>query len=118
MNLIYKLEQVENIPVMRIGGRFDAEGAAFIKYQIANLVSGTQPNLLINLGAVEFLDSLGLAALVGGLKKCRNNHGSLKLVGLPSSVQTLFEVTRLDRAFDIYDNDAAALSAFANNARL
>lgn len=114
MNLTYKLEQTGNVPIMRIAGRFDAEGAAFIKKQIANVVTDIQPSLIINLGEVIFLDSLGLAALVSGLKICRSNGGMLKLVDLPPSVKILFETTRLDRAFDIYDNDEAALATFAN----
>lgn len=112
MDLTYKLAQRYGVPIMRIAGRFDAEGAAFIKNQFATLVSETQPNLVINLTEVSFIDSLGLTALVSGLKLCRRNRGSLKLVGLQSSVHLVFEITRLDRAFEIYETEDEAFANF------
>ena len=112
MDLEYKLDDTQSVPVIRLAGRFDAEAAAFVKAQIANLVSEQRPNLIINMSEVSFVDSLGLAALVSGLKLCRKNRGMLKLVGLQPSVRTLFEITRLDQAFELYPNTADAFGSF------
>ena len=112
MDLTYKLVHDKNVPVMRLTGRFDAEGAAFIKSQIAGVVTEVQPNVIVNLSNVSFIDSLGLTALVSGLKLCRRNRGSLKLVGLQENVRMLFEITRLDHAFEIYSTERDAFSSF------
>ena len=112
MDISYKLAQNRGVPVMRLAGRFDAEGAAFIKAQISSLVSETKPNLVINMGEVSFIDSLGLTALVSGLKLCRRNHGALKLVGLQPNVRQLFEITRLDHAFELYETETEAFNSF------
>ena len=112
MELEYKLDERQNLPVIKLRGRFDAEAAAFVKAQIANLVNEQQPNLIIDLSQVSFVDSLGLAALVSGLKLCRKNRGALKLVGLQSNVRMLFEITRLDQAFELYDDLESALASF------
>lgn len=112
MDLEYKLDIQENLPVIRLAGRFDAEAAAFVKSQIYSLVNEAQPNLLVDLLNVSFIDSLGLTALVSGLKLCRKNGGLLRLVGLQPSVRAPFELTRLDKVFEIFPDNASALAAF------
>jgi anti-sigma B factor antagonist len=115
MNLEYKLDEADHMPVIRLAGRFDAEAAAFVKSQIHNLATDLQPNLMIDLHNVHFIDSLGLAALVSGLKICRKQGGALKLVGLQANVRQLFELTRLDHAFEIYPSLENALASFKPN---
>jgi anti-sigma B factor antagonist len=112
MNLQYKLNQRLGIPMMELAGRFDAEGAAFLKGQLPHLINEQQPNLIINMSGVTFVDSLGLTALVSGLKLCRANRGVLRLVGLQPSVRLLFEITRLDHAFQIFESVDDALADF------
>jgi anti-sigma B factor antagonist len=59
---------------------------------------------------VEFMDSSGLATLVGALKWCRRNGSQLKLVGLVQRVRNIFEISRLESIFQIYDSEAEALT--------
>lgn len=115
MELDYKLEEYRGIPLIKLAGRFDAEAAAFVKGQISNLVNEEHPNLLVEMSQVSFVDSLGLAALVSGLKLCRKNRGSLILVGVQPQVRNLFEITRLDQAFELYDDMESALNVFSQN---
>lgn len=113
MELDYKLEERMGVPLIKLAGRFDAQAAAFIKSQIANVVTEQQPNLVIDLSEVDFVDSLGLAALVSGLKLCRRHRGVLKLVGLQPNVRLLFEITRLDQAFELHEEVDSAFAAFS-----
>ncbi len=115
MELDYKLEERMGVPIIHLAGRFDAEAAAFVKGQIANLVNEQQPNLVVELSEVGFIDSLGLAALVSGLKLCRKNRGSLRLVGVQPSVRVLFEITRLDQAFELYTDVDSAFATFSRS---
>ncbi len=113
MQLEYKLTHRQGIPLIYLSGRFDAEAAAFVKAQLLSLVSEQQPNLVIDMQKVSFVDSLGLAALVSGLKLCRKNRGLLRLVGLQPPVRFLFEMTRLDHAFEIFEDENAAYADFS-----
>jgi anti-anti-sigma factor len=112
MNVQYKLNQKNSVPVIELSGRFDAEGGAFLKGQLPNLVTEQQPNLIIDMSGVTFVDSLGLTALVSGLKLCRKNRGTLRLIGLQPSVRLLFEITRLDHAFELFDTVDLAMADF------
>jgi anti-sigma B factor antagonist len=71
-----------------------------------------QARLVVDLSDVVLVDSSGLAALVGGMKQARQGGGDLMLAGLQATVRIIFELTRLDRAFDIANDRDAAIAAF------
>ena len=66
--------------------------------------------LVINMTDVGFMDSSGLAIFVEALKWCRQNSSELNLVGMTQGVRNIFEISRLDSIFQIYDSEAEALS--------
>jgi anti-sigma B factor antagonist len=113
MHLNYSLNYRGNIPLITLAGRFDAEVCDIVKVRFVSLVTPQQPNLVIDMSGVTFVDSLGLATLVSGLKLCRKNHGLLRLVNLQSQVRYLFEMTRLDQAFELFENVDDAFSDFS-----
>jgi anti-sigma B factor antagonist len=97
--------------VLRLSGRFDAHVAPEVKGLLER--SDAPARMVVDLSAVTFIDSTALAALVRGMKNCRQKSGDLRLCGLQQSVRIIFELTRLDRAFEILPNEDAAISSFA-----
>ncbi|MEQ8675972.1 MAG: STAS domain-containing protein [Aggregatilineales bacterium] len=100
----------KGIDILTLGGRFDA-------YEVPTVVSWFEDHpqlkkVVVNLENVNFIDSSGLSALVKGLKRCRQNGGELYLCHLQQAVFIIFELTRLDKAFNIYADEAAAIKAF------
>jgi anti-sigma B factor antagonist len=63
--------------------------------------------LLVDLQNVRFLDSKGLSALVAVLKIVSAHQGKLFLCALQESVRLLFDITKMDRAFTIFEDLAA-----------
>jgi anti-sigma B factor antagonist len=63
------------------------------------LISSGVSHVIADLRAVEFLDSTGLGAIVGGHKRLRTIEGSLILAASPERITRLFRITGLDRAF-------------------
>jgi anti-sigma B factor antagonist len=93
--------------ILRLEGRFDA-------YAIPELLQWFDQHpevkrVVVNLSGVNFIDSSGLSTLVKGLKRCRQNGGDLVLSDLQQAVQIIIELTRLDKAFSIFENEAAAM---------
>jgi anti-sigma B factor antagonist len=61
---------------------------------------------------VDFLDSTGLGALVGSLKRLRMREGSLKLVTSGGGrIPKIFQVTGLTRAFALHSSVPDAITA-------
>ncbi len=71
-----------------------------------------EKNILIDLSQIEFADSSFLGSIVSGLKRVSSEKGDIKICGLQPTLKSLFELTRLYKVFEIYDNKEDALSSF------
>jgi anti-sigma B factor antagonist len=101
-----------DVIILYCAGRlvFGDETAAF-RERIRNILLGTQ-QIVLNLSAVEYIDSGGLGTLVGMLASTRNRNGEIKLVRPTKRVTDLLQRTRLDNVFKSYESDEAAVAAF------
>jgi anti-sigma B factor antagonist len=94
------------------GPRLDAAAAPSFKLA-ATAVLGERPaRLLLDLSAVEFVDSTGLGAIVGLLKQMATG-ARIGLVGINPAVNRLLTITRLDSLFLICGSLAEGRNAFA-----
>lgn len=69
--------------------------------------------IIIDLSAVEFIDSTFLGIIVNTLKKVARLNGDLKLVGFKPAVRSMFELTRLFRVFESYGDLQEAIRSFS-----
>jgi len=90
--------------------RLDAHNSPELKEILLSRLEAGAKRLVLNLSDVHFIDSSGLGALLSGYKNANLRQGSLVLVGLQSRVQSMFELTRLHRVFEIYPTLTEALS--------
>jgi anti-sigma B factor antagonist len=97
--------------VLRVAGEVDVYTAPQIREQIRDLAAKGTVHLIADLSPVEFIDSSGLGVLIGGLRRVREDDGSLVLVITTRRVLRVFQLTGLTKAFTIYDNLGDALSA-------
>ena len=67
--------------------------------------------LVVNLEGVSYLDSSGIGTLVEVFRRVNGYGGALALCGLNDRVYSVFEITKLDKFFKIYDSEPEALSA-------
>ncbi len=103
------LEQ-DNVQILKLNGRFDAYGAPQVVKWFDENLSPEHNKIVVDLGGVNFVDSTALAALVQGMKRARQANGDLRLCNLQQPVRIIFELTRLDKAFDIFTTQADALT--------
>lgn len=97
--------------ILALNGRFDAQNTPEVKQAIGDALKA-MPNLVIDLAEVTFIDSAALATLVHGMKSSRAVGGDLRICNLQSPVRTIFELTRLDKAFAVFDSRGAAVVSF------
>ncbi len=92
--------------------RATVDFSAELKEDLIQKIEESNKNVVIDLSATEFVDSSFLGTLVAGLKKATMKSGDLKIVGLQQPVRAMFELTRLYRIFDIFENVDDALNSF------
>jgi anti-anti-sigma factor len=68
--------------------------------------------LLLNFSKVDFLSSAALGKLITLDKKVKSRSGKLKLSNIRPEIYEVFAITKLNKLFDIKDDEADALKAF------
>jgi anti-sigma B factor antagonist len=96
--------------VLELGGEIDMKCSAKVKDKFKEIYRDKPSVIVVDMTEVEFMDSSGLATLVGVLKWCRLNGSELRLAGLIKAVRNIFDICRLESIFQIYDSRAEALS--------
>jgi anti-sigma B factor antagonist len=71
----------------------------------------SKKKIVIDFEKVSYIDSSGLATLVEVLKRTKTQGGSLGLAAMSDKVKSLFEITKLDKLFSIFQNQKDAISA-------
>lgn len=104
---------VQNVQILSLEGRFDTYTASVAREWIEAASADEPANIVINLSEVTFVDSTALSTLVRGMKRTRSRNGNLHLCGLQQSVRMVFELTRLDKVFDIFVIEEDAVRAFS-----
>jgi len=111
---LYIVEKlVDGVMLVDLRGRITlgAETEA-LRARLKQLLAAGQRHLILNLGEVSYLDSVGLSSLVAGFTSARKAGGNLKLLHLPRGVHQLLQVTRLSTVFEIYEDLASAVASF------
>ena len=96
--------------VLELYGEIDMKCSMKLKDTFKEIFWHKPAILVVDMTDVEFMDSSGLATLVGALKWCRLNGSELRLAGLAQGVRSIFEICRLETVFQIYSSQAEALS--------
>jgi anti-sigma B factor antagonist len=107
-----KIEEKEGVKVCYAEGDIDINTSPQVKKAFDKLVQTKNEKVLINLQEVGYIDSSGLATLVEILKNFKSYNGRLKLSNLSNKVRSLFEITKLEKLFDIMDTEEEALKSF------
>lgn len=68
--------------------------------------------LLLNFSNVQFLSSAALGKLITLNKKRKANDAVLKLCGIRPEIYEVFSITKLDKLFDIQQDEADAVASF------
>src|SRR6266567_7801548 len=97
--------------VIDVGGEIDVYTAPKLREQLVDLVNQGRYHLVVDMEAVDFLDSTGLGVLVGGLKRVRAHDGSLRLVCTKERILKIFRITGLTKVFPIHATVDEALAA-------
>jgi anti-sigma B factor antagonist len=68
------------------------------------------PRVVLNLGAVRYIDSSGVASLVEGLKASRDVGSRFILFGLNKTIREVLQLSKLVRIFEIYENEEQSVA--------
>ena len=91
-----------------------ANASEFLERLTVEVKSSVDSALLVNMEAVEFMDSAGLMALIKAFRLSESLGRRFGICSLAPSVRIMFELTQLDKAFEIFE-DCDAFQANINS---
>jgi anti-sigma B factor antagonist len=91
--------------------RIDGDGAGELQDELLGAVARGHGRILLDLGGVAFIDSMGLAAILTALR-AMGDGGDLRLCAPRPEVRSIIELARLHRVVPVFDTVAAALADF------
>ena len=90
-------------------GELDAYSVAAFREAFAEL--GEEARLIVNLGGVQFMDSAGLGALIGGIRKVRENEGVIAVFCDRANITRLLHTTGFDRIVPVCEDLPSAVAS-------
>src|ERR687891_1060107 len=100
------------VTVVMVSGEMDTGNSTQLGEELDHLLAEGSRKLVIDLGKVGFMNSSGLATLVRYYKLARSNCGDISLAALQPPVRQAFQLTRLERVFDLQPDVARAVQRF------
>jgi len=116
MNLTTSTRQVGAVIILDLRGHIvlGEESAAF-RELVCNLLAEGHRKILLNLADVNYIDSTGLAHLVGAVVSVRKLNGEIKLLNLTKRFNDLLQITKLHTVLDSFDKEAPAVESFVHS---
>lgn len=100
------IDDDDEVAVIRLAGELDSFTAPELRAGIAGVLA--RPGTIVDIREVPFVDSAGLGALVGGIRRLREAGAGVALCCTRSSVLHLLRMTGLDRIVAITESPAEA----------
>ncbi len=105
-----EVRRVASGAVVDLRGDIDADAEAALNdaYDLAERTGGTL--VVLNFADVGYINSTGIALIVGLLARSRAAGGRLSVIGLSEHYREIFTITRLSDFMTLYPDEASALA--------
>ena len=108
------VDQVKNdIVTIRLEGKvMGGPDATMFHGKLHEYINSGKKRIIIDLGGVEWMSSVGLGMLISALTTAKNNQSELKLANVTKSIQSLLTITRLTTIFETFESVDEAAKSF------
>lgn len=106
---IQKVDWQDQTAIVYVAGDVDLHRSTELQTGLMQVLKKKPSLIIVELSAVPYMDSSGVASLVKLLSRTRKGQVELKLVAPSPKVQSILEITRLDSVFTVCDTLAEAL---------
>jgi len=100
------------VTVLDIAGRLTSFEVSALRDAITRLLEEGRKKVVLNLGALDYLDSSGIGELARSYVSVVKKGGEMKVVGLSAKVEEVLKITQLFRVFPEFPSEEEALQSF------
>ena len=99
--MAFPVDEKHGFLVVQLRGDVDLSKSPAARKVILNCLKKMQ-HVMVDLSAVDYIDSSGVASLVEGFQYARSNNLEFGLVGVSEAAMKVLHLARLDQVFKIY----------------
>jgi anti-sigma B factor antagonist len=110
------VRRIESSTILDVSGNIDMSNSPEIRKALLRELREKGSRVVLNLSAVAYIDSSGVASLVEGLKASRECGSRFLMFGLSDSAREVLKISRLLKLFEVYDDETQALASQAPSA--
>ncbi len=99
--MAFPIEDKQGFSVISLSGEVDLNKSPDARKVILNCLK-KQKHVMVDMSAVEYIDSSGVASLVEGFQYARSNNLEFGLIGVSEAAMSVLRLARLDKVFLIY----------------
>ncbi len=107
-----KQERLNDVAICTPEGEININTSPELRKIFEGLVRSNEKKVLINFTGVAYIDSSGLATLIEMLQRLKSIGGRMRFSNMEQKIKNIFEITKLYKLFEIFDNQEAALNDF------
>ena len=100
------------VTLIVLRGEIGAETINEFKTKMDEVITSSVKNYVMDFQEVNYLNSVDIGVVAAALKKAKKNHGTIKVANLSPAVAELFELTRLTKVMEVFENEEEALRSF------
>lgn len=109
------VRQPEGMAIIDMQGEINAFAESTLNATYEKALTGDPATIILNFSNVVYMNSTGIALIVGLLAEARKTHRRLVTCGLSEHYQEIFHITRLSDFMTMYDDEASALASSISN---
>jgi anti-sigma B factor antagonist len=104
-----ELERSGSATILHVSGSASMEEAHRLQEKLEDLAGQQVPLIVLDLGAMDFIASMGLGAIIAAHLRVRRYNGEVRIACPSPAVAQLLEMTRLTKLFGIFASVREAL---------
>jgi len=100
------------VSLLDVAGRLTSFEISALRDAISRLLKEGRKDIVLNLGALDYLDSSGIGELARSYVSVVKKGGAMKVVGLSARVEEVLKITQLFRVFPEFQSEEQAVDSF------
>ncbi|MCB2230136.1 STAS domain-containing protein [bacterium] len=102
----------DGVVILDVSGKImGGEEATMFHGKIHEYISSNQKNIVVDLGKVDWMNSVGLGMLISALTTVKNSGGRLVLCNI-DKIESILTITRLISVFEHFDSRDEAIKSY------
>lgn len=106
------IRKKDAVSILDVAGRLTSFEVSALREAISRLLKEGRKNIVLNLEALNYLDSSGIGELARSYVAVVKKGGEMKVVGLSAKVEEVLKVTQLFRVFPEFPSEEEAVGSF------